>query len=103
MSEKTTAPALAKNSPLAGAYPKGCIPAATAAWNRTTGAPPTLIPFSIDGTTVKALVPLELLGNPLSFGWNAATRPLPPAAYLDIAPNGCDPSPVPCGLATWTQ
>ncbi len=71
-----------------------------------TGAPAlivTPVPFSIDGTTVKAFVPLGLLGNPSRFGWNAATRPLPPAAYLDIAPDGCDPSPVPCGLATWAQ
>lgn len=68
--------------------------------------PPTItpIPFSIDGQTVKLFAELTLLGNPLSFRWNAATRPSPPAAYLDFAPDGgCDPSPVGCGLATWTQ
>lgn len=70
--------------------------------NRTTGAI-TNVPFSIDGTTVKVFVPLATLGNPSSFGWNAATRLSPPAGYLDIAPDGCDPSPVPCGLATWAQ
>ena len=70
--------------------------------DRTTGVA-TPIEFSIDGATVKAFVDLDTLGNPTSFGWNAATRPLPPAAYLDIAPDGCDPSPVPCGLATWAQ
>jgi hypothetical protein len=71
-----------------------------------TGAPTlvfTPVTFSIDGSTVKAFVPLDTLGNPSSFGWNAATRPSPPAAYLDIAPDGCDPSSVPCGLATWSQ
>jgi hypothetical protein len=57
----------------------------------------TPIPFSIDGTTVKVFAQLEMLGNPSSFGWNAATRPLPPAAYLDFAPDGG------IELATWTQ
>lgn len=54
--------------------------------------------FSIDGSTVKVFVPLALLGNPSSFGWNAATRPQPPAAYLDFAPDGGSAT----DLATWT-
>jgi hypothetical protein len=73
--------------------------------DRTT-SPPTVtpVPFSIDGRTVKVSVPLALLGNPTSFGWNASTRPGPTAAYVDFAPDGgCDPSPVPCALATWTR
>lgn len=70
--------------------------------NRTpllTGGTPsiTLVPFSIDGTTVKVLVDLQTLGNPTSFGWNASTRPGPAAPYADFAPNGG------VALATWTQ
>jgi hypothetical protein len=66
----------------------------------TGGAPIiTPVPFSIDGTTVKVFVPLQTLGNPSSFGWNAATRPAPtpppPAGYVDFAPDS--------GLVTWTQ
>ncbi len=67
-----------------------------------TGAPTlvtTAVPFSIDGATVKLSVPLASLGNLSSFGWNAATRPLPPAAYLDFAPDGGTAA----GLATWTR
>lgn len=57
----------------------------------------TPLPFSIDDSTVKLSVPLGALGNPSSFGWNAATRPLPPAAYLDFAPDdGIE-------LLTWRQ
>jgi hypothetical protein len=57
----------------------------------------TPIPFSIDGATVKVFAQLGILGNPSSFGWNGATRPLPPAAYLDFAPDdGIE-------LRTWTQ
>lgn len=65
-----------------------------------TGAPTlitTPVPFSIDGATVKLVVELGTLGNPSSFGWNAATRPQPPAAYLDFAPDGG------VQLATWTK
>ena len=70
--------------------------------NRTpllTGGAPiiTLVPFSIDGTTVKVLVDLQTLGNPTSFGWNASTRPGPAAPYADFAPDGG------VILATWTQ
>lgn len=67
-----------------------------------TGAPTlvtTAVAFSIDGATVKVFVPLALLGNALSFGWNAATRPQPPAAYLDFAPDGGTAT----DLATWAQ
>lgn len=63
----------------------------------------TPVPFSIDGTTVKVFAPLETLGNPSSFGWNAATRPAPsppsPAGYVDFAPDGG----LATDLATWTQ
>jgi hypothetical protein len=55
----------------------------------------TPVPFSIDGRTVKVFVPLELLGNPSSFGWNAAARPGATVPYVDFAPDS--------GLATWTQ
>lgn len=60
----------------------------------------TPIPFSIDGRTVKVFVPLELLGNPSSFGWNAATRPGATVPYVDFAP---DDDGFGSGLATWTQ
>jgi hypothetical protein len=66
-----------------------------------TGAPTlitTAVPFSIDGATVKVFVPLATLGNPSSFGWTAATRPQPPAPYLDFAPDGGSAT----DLATWT-
>lgn len=64
--------------------------------DRTGGAPIiTSIPFHIDGRTVKALVQLEMLGNPSSFGWNAATRPGLTVPYVDFAPDGV--------LATWAQ
>jgi hypothetical protein len=67
--------------------------------NRTTGVI-TAIPFSIDGRTVKVFAPLDTLGNPSSFGWNAATRPgFPPVAYVDFAPDGGSAT----DLATWTQ
>jgi hypothetical protein len=63
----------------------------------------TPIPFSIDGRTVKVFAQLETLGNPSSFGWNAATRPAPsppsPAGYVDFAPDGG----LATDLATWTQ
>lgn len=59
----------------------------------------TPVPVIIDGSTVKVFALLGTLGNPSSFGWNAATRPalLPPspAGYVDFAPDS--------GLATWTQ
>jgi len=55
----------------------------------------TSIPFSIHGRTVKAFAPLETLGNPSSFGWNAATRPGATVAYVDFAPDS--------ELATWAQ
>jgi hypothetical protein len=70
-----------------------------------TGAPTlvsTPVSFSIDGATVKLFVPLSLLGNPSSFGWNAATRPFPPPPlppYLDFAPDGGTAA----DLVTWTQ
>ena len=67
-----------------------------------TGGVPSItpIPFSIDGRTVKVFAPLETLGNPSSFGWNAATRPgFPPVAYVDFAPDGG----LATDLATWTQ
>ena len=55
--------------------------------NRATGAI-TSVDFSIDGPTVKVFVPLATLGNPSSFGWNAATRPgLPPTPFVDFAPD----------------
>ena len=42
----------------------------------TGGAPViTPVPFSIDGRTVKVFLPLQTLGNPSTFGWNAATGP----------------------------
>ena len=68
--------------------------------NRTpllTGGAPIVapVPFSIDGRTVKVFVPLELLGNPSSFGWNAAARLGATGPYVDFAPDN--------GLATWTQ
>jgi hypothetical protein len=54
----------------------------------TGGAPIiTSIPFSIDGRTVKVFAQLEMLGNPLSFGWNAATRPGATVPYVDFAPD----------------
>jgi hypothetical protein len=64
-----------------------------------TGPPPQPVSFSIDGATVKLSVPLSLLGNSSSFGWNAATRPQPPANYLDFAPNGGTVA----DLVTWTS
>jgi hypothetical protein len=70
--------------------------------NRTpllTGGTPivTIVPFRIDGTTVKVFVGLDALGNPTSFGWNASTRPGPTAPYADFAPDGG------VALATWRQ
>ena len=66
----------------------------------TGGAPIiTPIPFSIDGRMVKVFVPLELLGNPSSFGWNAAARPGATVPYVDFAPDGG----LATDLATWTQ
>lgn len=69
-----------------------------------TIAPPvvTPVPFSIDGPTVRVFAGLALLGNPSSFGWNAATRlGPPPALYVDFAPDGTALGG--SGLATWTQ
>lgn len=57
----------------------------------------TLVPFSIDGTTLKVFVDPDTLGDPASFGWNASTRPGPAASYADFAPDGG------VTLATWTQ
>jgi hypothetical protein len=66
----------------------------------TGGAPViTPIPFSIDGRTVKVFAQLEMLGNPSSFGWNAATRPGATVPYVDFAPDGG----LATDLATWTQ
>jgi hypothetical protein len=72
--------------------------------NRTpilTGGSPiiTAVPFSIDGRTVKLFVPLETLGDPSSFGWNAATRLAATAPYVDFAPDGG----LVTDLATWTK
>jgi hypothetical protein len=62
----------------------------------TGGAPIiTSVPFSIDGRTVKVVVPLSTLGSPSTFGWNAATRPGATVPYVDFAPD--------TGLATWAQ
>jgi hypothetical protein len=69
--------------------------------NRATSSI-TGVTFGVDGTTVRVFVPLSALGNPSGFGWNAGTRQ-PPNPYFDTAPNGCDPSPTPCGLARWDQ
>ncbi len=72
--------------------------------DRTT-TPPTItsIPFSIDGRTVKVFAQLALLGNPSSFGWNAATRPgFPPVPYVDFAPDAQDQFDF-STLATWAQ
>jgi hypothetical protein len=66
--------------------------------NRTTGAI-TPVPFSIDGPTVKVFVPLDTLGNPASFGWNAAARLGATGPYVDFAPDGG----LATDLATWTQ
>jgi hypothetical protein len=62
-----------------------------------TGGTPiiTPVPFSIDGVTVKVFVPLQLLGNPTSFEWNAATRPGATVAYVDFAPD--------IGLVNWAR
>jgi hypothetical protein len=66
----------------------------------TGGAPIiTAVPFSIDGRTVKVFVPLSTLGNPSTFGWNAATRPGATVPYVDFAPDGGSAS----DLATWTR
>jgi hypothetical protein len=62
----------------------------------------TSIPFSIDGRTVKAFVQQELLGNPSSFGWNAATRPGATVPYVDFAPDAQDQFDS-SNLAPWTQ
>ena len=60
----------------------------------TGGAPIiTAVPFSIHGRTVKMFAQLEVLGNPSTFGWNAATRPGVAANYVDFAPDS--------GLVTW--
>lgn len=62
----------------------------------TGGAPiVTSVPFRIDGTTVKVFVDLGALGNPSSFGWNAATRPGATVPYTDFAPD--------VGLLTWSK
>src|SRR5687767_2163332 len=66
--------------------------------NRTTGAA-TQIPFRIAGSTVQASVDLGLLGNPSSFGWNAATRPGATVPYEDFAPDGGTAA----DLVTWSQ
>lgn len=69
----------------------------------TGGAPIiTPVPFSIDGRTVKVFVPLETLGNPTSFGWNAATRPGVTVPYVDFAPDAQNQFDF-STLATWTQ
>lgn len=72
--------------------------------NRTpilTGGSPvvTRVPFSIDGRTVKVYASLQLLGDPSSFGWNAATRLTAAAAYVDFAPDGG----LVTDLANWTK
>ena len=70
--------------------------------NRTTGAI-TSVSFSIHGSTVKVFVPLAALGNPSSFGWNAATRPgFPPVPYVDFAPDAAGPTDF-STLATWNS
>lgn len=70
--------------------------------NRTTGAI-TPVPFSTNGKTVKVSAPLATLGNPSSFGWNAATRPgFPPVPYADFAPDAAGPTDF-STLATWEQ
>ena len=68
--------------------------------NRTT-TPPTVtpIPFSVDGSTIEASVDLGLLGNPSSFGWNAATRPGTAVPYQDFAPDGGTAA----DLVTWSR
>ena len=68
--------------------------------NRTpllTGGAPiiTAVPFSIDENTTKMFAQLGTLGNPSTFGWNAATRPGATVPYVDFAPNS--------GLVTWIQ
>ncbi len=57
----------------------------------------TRVPFSIDGRTLKVFVALQLLGNPSTFGWNAATRPGATVPYTDFAPD------LGLGLATWVR
>lgn len=66
-----------------------------------TGAAPVVTPvrFSIYGRTVKVFVPLATLGDPSSFGWNAATRPGATVPYVDFAPDGGSAA----DLATWTK
>lgn len=68
---------------------------------RLTGGTPvvTSVPFSIDGRTVKAFVPLSMLGGPSSFGWNASTRPGATVPYLDFAPDGGSAN----DLASWSR
>jgi hypothetical protein len=62
----------------------------------TGGAPiVTSVSFKIDGRTVKVFVDLEALGDPSSFGWNAATRPGATVPYADFAPD--------VGLLTWSD
>lgn len=68
--------------------------------NRTGAVPiTTAVPFRIDGHTVKVFVPLASLGDPSSFGWNAATRPGATPPYVDFAPDGG----LATDLATWTK
>jgi hypothetical protein len=54
------------------------------------------VPFEIRGGTVRLRVDPTLLGNPSTFGWNAATRPSTSVPYSDFAP-GC----LTC-LVAWT-
>lgn len=62
----------------------------------TGGAPVvTTVPFRVLGTTARVVVDLATLGNPSSFGWNAATRPGVTVPYADFAPDA--------GLLTWTK
>ncbi|MBI2815822.1 MAG: hypothetical protein HYX72_02665 [Acidobacteria bacterium] len=69
----------------------------------TGGAPIiTSIPFLIAGRTVIASVELQLLGNPSSFGWNAATRPGATVPYVDFAPDAANQFDF-STLATWAQ
>jgi hypothetical protein len=69
----------------------------------TGGAPIiTSIPFLIAGRTVMAFAQLEMLGNPSSFGWNAATRPGATVAYVDFAPDVANQFDF-STLATWAR
>lgn len=66
-----------------------------------TGVTPVAssVPFRIDGRTLKVFVPLDALGDPSSFGWNAATRPGATVPYVDFAPDGG----LATDLASWTK